>query len=130
MISLLLKCQAGGVPRASSWGADPAARASCPSTVLRGPLCLGSHHDIRSGDGLADDAELVQPGGSSTGDLRYTQVEQLSLELLELLGQILLVLGPLFQAFHITTLLAVEIHSLLQKDTSVEKTVISQYFTI
>lgn len=105
-LSLLLQRETGGVPGgqglahgAGLLGAEVQrdvllALVQLAQVLLR----LGVHHDVHPGDGLADDADLGQLGGSSTGDLGHAQVEQLSLELLELLGQLLLVLGPQFRA--------------------------------
>ena len=51
------------------------------------------HDDVHPGDGLANHADLGQLGGCPAGDLCDPERGQLVLERLQLLGQLLLLLG-------------------------------------
>jgi len=50
------------------------------------------HHNVDPGDGLADDPDLGELGGRSTGHLGNSEASQLSLEVLELLDQLFFLL--------------------------------------
>ena len=56
-------------------------------------LLLLVHDDVDAGDRLADDADLGELGGRAAGDLGHAEGGELGLELVELLGQLLLLLG-------------------------------------
>lgn len=51
------------------------------------------HDDIHASDGFSDHADLGQLGGGAPGDLGHAQRSQLRLERLQLLGELILVLG-------------------------------------
>ena len=56
-------------------------------------LLLLVHDDVDAGDRLADDADLGELGGRAAGDLGHAEGGELGLELVQLLGQLLLLLG-------------------------------------
>merc|ERR1719186_1825446 len=65
-------------------------------------LLLLVHHDVHAGHGLADYTDLGQLRSGATGDLGHSELGQLSLEVIELLHQVLLLLGPQLGAFYLT----------------------------
>ncbi len=56
-------------------------------------LLLLVHDDVDPGDGLAHDADLGQLGGGAAGHLGHPKAGQLRLEVIQLLRQLLLLLG-------------------------------------
>ena len=65
-------------------------------------LLLLVHHDVDAGDGLPDDADLGELGGGPTGHLGHSQLGELSLEIIQLLGQFLLLLLAELGALYLT----------------------------
>ena len=65
-------------------------------------LLLLVHHDVDAGDRLPDDADLGELGGRSTGHLGHSQLGELSLEIIQLLGQLLLLLLAELGALYLT----------------------------
>ena len=59
------------------------------------------HHDVDAGDRLPDDADLGELGGSTTGHLGHSQLGQLSLEVIKLLGQLFLLFGTKIGALNL-----------------------------
>jgi len=56
-------------------------------------LLLLVHHNVNASNGFADHADLGELGGGTARDLGHTQVSQLLLEVIELLGKLLLLFG-------------------------------------
>jgi len=65
-------------------------------------LLLLVHHDVDAGDGLPDDADLGELGGGSSGHLGHSQLGKFSLEVIQLLGQVFLLLLTKLRALDLT----------------------------
>ena len=65
-------------------------------------LLLLVHHDVDAGDGLPDHADLGELGGGAAGDLGHAELGQLSLEVIQLLGQVFLLLLAKLRALDLT----------------------------
>jgi len=61
---------------------------------------LGVEDGQRAGDGLANIVDLGELGGSTAGNLLDTEGDQLVLQVIKLLGEVLLGLGPQLCCFN------------------------------
>merc|ERR1719481_2111931 len=60
------------------------------------------HHNVHAGDGLPDHADLGQLGCRSSSHLCHAKLSELSLEIIELLGQLFLLAVTQFGALYLT----------------------------
>jgi len=74
------------------------ARVELPQVVL----LLLVHDDVNAGDGLPDDADLGELGGGSSSHLGDAKLSELGLEIIELLGEVFLLLLAKLGALDLT----------------------------